>query len=139
MLATRAFRRYTELFEELSRRRKLGPITGELESRFNAAMQTCWDGMGPDEREEVETFVQKAAAEIKAAQNQVSFTVDTSKAPYTVPCPVCNAYALDACHSKPRSRIPGIRWPADARVLPSPHPERQTHWEKHPEWRVRAM
>jgi hypothetical protein len=68
-----------------------------------------------------------------------AFTVDSSKPPYEVPCPICNAYALDACRNKPRSRIPGERWPPDAKILREAHPERRSHWEAHPEYRVRAM
>lgn len=70
-----------------------------------------------------------------------AFAIDTSKPPYEVPCPVCLAFALGPCMSKRREQsneYPYMKFPKDARVLPTPHPERQTHWEQNPLYRVRA-
>lgn len=137
--ATRAFTRYRELMDEYVRQNKIAPVPPAKFKQFEEALQTCRDGMAPQERIELDRVIEEARLARKMADNQVSFQVDTSQAPYTVPCPVCKAYALDTCHDKPRSMLPGIRWPEDARVLPKPHPERQRSWEEHPQWRVRAM
>lgn len=140
-LATRAFHRYTQLLEEFIRRKKLGPISEETHQRFEDAMTECERGMHPDERIMLEDKRDKMAAEIMVAQNAVPFTLDTSKPPYEVPCPKCGANALGPCKSKskPEDRYPGMKFPADARILREPHPERQQSWDEHPLWRVRAM
>jgi hypothetical protein len=65
-----------------------------------------------------------------------TFTVDTSRPPYEVPCPTCHAYALQACHDEPRP-VPDP-FPPSARVLEHPHTPRQVHWENHPEIRVKV-
>lgn len=145
---TRAFARYTELLEEFMRQRAAGPVSVERFKKFEDAMETCRQGMAPVEREMLDKMLQEQRVARRVAQNQVSFSVDTSKAPYTVPCPVCKAYALGACMSKRRERVesddfprlfPKEKFPADARVLEHPHPERQRSWEEHPQWRVRPM
>lgn len=137
--ATRAFARYRELMDEYVRQNKLAPVSASKFKQFEEALKICRDGMAPQERLELDKVIEEARVARKVADNQVSFQVDTSQAPYTVPCPVCKAYALDACRNKPRSMLPGIRWPEDARVLPEAHPERMTHWQKNPQMRVRAM
>jgi hypothetical protein len=65
------------------------------------------------------------------------FVIDRSKPPYEVPCPSCRAFALEPCKSVPRNAQ--FRWPPEARVIPVPHPERWTHWEAHPEFRVKGI
>jgi hypothetical protein len=87
------------------------------------------------------------------------FVIDLSKPPYEVPCPVCKAWALEACrtHEKQmvetefvdsRSLIASLgiarserifSWPKEARILPHAHDARQKHWEEHPEFRVKAI
>lgn len=139
---TQAFKRYTELLEEFMRQKKQGPISLARFHQFEEAMGICKAGMAPIEREELDRKLEEQRVAIMTAENQVSFSVDTSQAPYTVPCPVCFAFALGTCMSKrrePTTAYPGMKFPEDARVLPKPHPERQVHWEKNPQMRVRAM
>jgi hypothetical protein len=71
------------------------------------------------------------------------FLIDLSQPPYTVPCPTCGAFALDACRHEPRGEprqtifgpVPGP-WPATSRMLKDAHPARHRHWAEHPEFRV---
>lgn len=71
------------------------------------------------------------------------FLIDLSQPPYTVPCPTCLAFALEACrHEKregarqtPFGPIPGP-WPGTSRMVKEPHAARARHWEDHPEFRV---
>lgn len=137
--ATKALARYRELMDEYVRQNKISPVSASKFKQFEEALQICRDGMAPQERLEVDKVIEEARLARKVADNQVSFQVDTSQMPYTVPCPTCNAYALDACRNKARSRLPGIRWPEDARVLPEAHAARLQSWHEHPQWRVRAM
>lgn len=66
-------------------------------------------------------------------------TIDLSKPPYTVPCPVCCAYAMAACRDEVRSaqrllrgqEPPGV-------VLPEPHDDRWLHWHRSPHFRVKV-
>jgi hypothetical protein len=69
--------------------------------------------------------------------------IDTSQAPYTVPCPTCLAFALEACrHERRRDErqtvvgpIPGP-WPSTSRMVKAPHAARHRHWAERPEYRV---
>ena len=72
--------------------------------------------------------------------------IDTSQAPYTVPCPTCLAFALEACrHERRRDErqtvvgpVPGP-WPATSRMVKAPHAARHRHWAEHPEYRVTPL
>lgn len=78
-----------------------------------------------------------------------AFTVDSSLAPYNVPCPVCSAYALEACRDQERDRrprhlrvslgLPADPWPPGSRIERLPHPERQRHWDQNPGIRVTVI
>ena len=77
------------------------------------------------------------------AGEPVTFTITLNAPPYEVPCPTCNAFALQACHDKPRERPVGVffaakGFPPDAKVLPEAHAARHLHWENHPEFRVKG-
>lgn len=137
--ATRALARYRELMDEYVRQNKIAPVSDSKFKQFEEALEICRNGMAPQERAEVDKVIEGARLARKVADNQVSFEVDTSQMPYTVPCPTCNAYALAACRDKPRSRLPGSKWPEDARILSEAHPARLQSWHEHPQWRVRAM
>lgn len=71
-------------------------------------------------------------------------TIDLSQAPYTVPCPMCLAFALEPCRESRRvwvvdgqSMAGGrLRWPEVSPLRLVPHDARQRHWEEHPEFRV---
>jgi len=78
---------------------------------------------------------------VPAASALEGFFIDRSKPPYEVPCPMCLAYALEACHDRPKEFIRGrgLKYPPEARVIEWPHVERQEHWEKNPWMRVKAI
>jgi hypothetical protein len=77
-----------------------------------------------------------------------AFQVDIHLPPYNVPCPVCSAYALEACRDQARDRrprwllmqlgLPEDPWPPGSRIERVPHPERQKHWAENPGIRVQA-
>ena len=77
-----------------------------------------------------------------------SFAVDCSAPPYEVPCPVCSAYALEACHDQARDRtprwmrkklgLPEDPWPEGSKIIRDAHEERWTHWRQNPGMRVKA-
>ena len=77
---------------------------------------------------------------------QPGFLIDLSQPPYTVPCPTCLAFALEACHHEPREGqrmtafgpIPG-GWPSTSRIVRAPHAARWKHWNAHPEFRVTPL
>lgn len=63
--------------------------------------------------------------------------IDLSQAPYTVPCPMCLAFALEPCRESRRVRVDGrLRWPEVSPLRLVPHDARHQHWEEHPEFRV---
>jgi hypothetical protein len=138
-LTTSAFRQYVKLAEELLRRRKKGKVTDAVEQRFEEAIDKCRAGMSPQEL----AFLDTKAREVMIRENAESFTLDTSKSPYGVMCPLCQAYALSPCMSKPREKFPGLkfpRFPKGARVRRQPHAERQELYDDTPSHlRVRAM
>jgi len=67
--------------------------------------------------------------------------IDPTKPPHEVPCPLCLAFAGEPCRHMPRPRrgrdLPG-EWPFGSMMV-APHPERQKHWEAHPEYRVKFI
>lgn len=74
------------------------------------------------------------------------FLIDLSKPPYTVPCPTCLAFALEACRHErregerqtPFGPVPG-GWPATSRIVAKPHPARERHFQARPEFRVTPL
>lgn len=75
-----------------------------------------------------------------------AFQIDLSGPPYAVTCPVCCAYALEACRDQARDirprwlrkrlGLPDDPWPPGCRILPQAHPERQRNYDMNPGARV---
>lgn len=71
-----------------------------------------------------------------------SFSVDISKPPYAVLCPICKASALAPCRDKPRepcAAYPWSRFPPDAKVIREAHHERQQLYDRAPHMRVQII
>jgi len=139
-----AVKRFLELHERAFRLEQAGKLPLTKRREFEAAMEICRRGMLPQEIEMLEGLAAKARADVMMAVNAQPFTLDTSKPPYQVQCPVCYANALAPCMSRPGVKIPTslfgkLSFPKDARVLEHPHPQRQIFWEENPNKRSRAM
>ena len=97
----------------------------------------------------VMTEPREPASTALATQDPGAFSVDLSQPPYTAVCPVCRAYALEACRDQARDMqprwlrkrlgLPEDPWPPGCRILPQAHPERQRNYDMNPGARVQII
>lgn len=132
-----AFDRYVQLMKELQRRRAEGTLMPSMVPRFADAMGKCRAGMTSAENDFIDIMEERARAAQHEEKPPETFTIDASKPPYEVQCPVCHANAFALCRNKPMAR--GRRFPRGSQILPEPHPARWEKWHTRPDLRSRAM
>ena len=136
-----AFNRFVQLMKELQRRRAHGLLVGGMEERFETAMNQCRGGMTIAENEFIDMMAERARTARAGEPPPETFSIDASKPPYEVQCPVCHANAFALCRDKPKhwSRPGRGRFPKGAQILSEPHPARWEKWHTRPDLRSRAL